>query len=372
MQTNAPDAAVFTTISRLDAAHHQAHEAIKAARTSPERFAARRVCDTAYAALCAAKRQACEAFAAERGWVVDSKKRFTIEMLQTARKDRCYSRDRRGDPHNYEIDHAEYFRVGRVPAAILTHSYAPWETLVAFAEKHSLAIEKLSDSWYCPGGCIAALFTRKSGVTIPRKPEEHALYLQPYGTCTTRREELHDEIVLMALAAKNGDTRSLQLLKRLARLWGLSCATGPAQRRCEERRKLYASMMRAETRWNRSHSEADRVVLSSEFAIEHPNHPAAQLPAVRSFMKHRARAAAEQKDEQRRAQETEERLCTSPPRGVPTNFYIDLSLETPANLRKARKLDLEGFDEMLIEDYATYALRWVETTDHKTLSRAAA
>ncbi len=135
----------FTNISRLDAAHLQAHEAKKGARASSERYAAQRAYDIAIDALCAAKRQACEAFAAERGWVIDSKKLFTIEMLQTARKERCYNRDHRGDPHNYEIDHAEYFRSGRIPVAILTHSYAPWETLVAFAEKHSLAIERLPD-----------------------------------------------------------------------------------------------------------------------------------------------------------------------------------------------------------------------------------
>lgn len=102
--------------------------------------------------------RAAKSFAAARGWRV-SKRFFAPEALRDGR-----TRRDQGNKHFPEIDHAQCFFDGRRhPVALLTHSYAPWEKLVAFAEAQHLSIERLPVSWYYPGGCIAALLTRKIG-----------------------------------------------------------------------------------------------------------------------------------------------------------------------------------------------------------------
>ena len=100
--------------------------------------------------------RAVKGFAEARGWRV-SKRFFTPEDLRAGRVGR-----EKGNRHSPEIDHAQCFFDGfRHPVALLTHSYAPWEQLVAFAEAQHLSIERLPVSWYNPDGCIAALLTRK-------------------------------------------------------------------------------------------------------------------------------------------------------------------------------------------------------------------
>lgn len=100
--------------------------------------------------------RAAKVFARARGWRV-SKRFFTPEDLRDGR-----ARRDQGNRHFPEIDHAECFFDGRRrPIALLTHSYATWEMLVTFAEAQRLSIERLPVSWYYPGGCIAALLTRK-------------------------------------------------------------------------------------------------------------------------------------------------------------------------------------------------------------------
>jgi hypothetical protein len=99
--------------------------------------------------------RAAKDFATARGWRL-SKRFFAPEALLNGR-----TRRDQGNQHFPEIDHAQCFFDGcRHPIALLTHSYARWEQLVAFAEAQHLNIERLPVSWYNPDGCIAALLTR--------------------------------------------------------------------------------------------------------------------------------------------------------------------------------------------------------------------
>jgi hypothetical protein len=108
------------------------------------------------------RQRATKDFAAARGWRV-AKRFFTPEALRDGRIPRRYQ----ANGHFPEVDHAQCFFDGRRhPVALLTHSYAPWEQLVAFAEAQHLRIERLPVSWYNPDGCIAALLTRKSDSAV--------------------------------------------------------------------------------------------------------------------------------------------------------------------------------------------------------------
>jgi hypothetical protein len=102
-----------------------------------------------------AKKAALKEFAAERGWNISSRW-INPEYLRTGR-----GRRPQVNHHAGVIDHAQFFIANRRPAAILTHSYKSWESLVAFATTQGLNIERLPYSWYYPGGCTAALLTPK-------------------------------------------------------------------------------------------------------------------------------------------------------------------------------------------------------------------
>jgi hypothetical protein len=327
-------------------------------------------------ALHAAKQTARESFAVDHGWSI-SERGFTLEMLRQARGARCVSSDWEGDQHSDGVlDHCEYFSAGprknSKPQALLTHTYVEWVKVLEFATEHGLAVQALPGSWYFPGGCIAAVFTRKPGVIAPRTPGRDALCLERYGEHTRRREELHDEIVSLALSAKAGDKARLRLLTRLSRLWAIRCATSRAQRAYDRDGVLSTALMRAENRYNRSRPYADGVILSEHFIRENPTHPASQLPESLAYLAHCDKRAREMKEDERARQEESEYLENAPPRGVPTNFYIDPALETPANLRKARRLDLEGHEYLCVEEHARWALEWARETDRKTLSERAA
>lgn len=94
------------------------------------------------------------AFEKARGWKFC--KWFSLRQLKIGSPRRRFAELYGGCP---EIDHAEYLRIGRRPVAILSHSYANWETLQAFAEKNGFNAEPLSASWYYPSGTQAVLFT---------------------------------------------------------------------------------------------------------------------------------------------------------------------------------------------------------------------
>jgi len=96
------------------------------------------------------------AFASSRGWkVADS---FTVAQLKAGRLTGP-SWDGVGISGR-ELDHPEYFTIGRKPVAILSHSYAPLENSAKFARDEGLHIEQLPYSWYYPLNAIAVLFTR--------------------------------------------------------------------------------------------------------------------------------------------------------------------------------------------------------------------
>jgi hypothetical protein len=100
------------------------------------------------------------AFEKARGWKFC--KWFTLRQLKVGSPRRKFGERFGAYP---EIDHAEYLRIGRRPIAILSQSYATWDTLQAFAEKHGLEAEPLSASWYCPSGTQTVVFTvRRSEV----------------------------------------------------------------------------------------------------------------------------------------------------------------------------------------------------------------
>jgi hypothetical protein len=96
-----------------------------------------------------------EKLAAERGWTIS--RYFTLQELKEGR------RARRGLPYDIEgliLKHPDFFKLGQQPIAIVSHTYAPWEKCVEFAQDHRLDAEKLDFSWYYPGGTLAVLFTR--------------------------------------------------------------------------------------------------------------------------------------------------------------------------------------------------------------------
>jgi len=100
------------------------------------------------------------ALARARGWTV-ARREFCFEELVTGR------RSQRPDWRwRYpEIDHPDQFRLPVRPyvaAAVLSHSYASRDALLEFARSHGLRVELLPWSWYWPGACTAALFTRCS------------------------------------------------------------------------------------------------------------------------------------------------------------------------------------------------------------------
>lgn len=98
--------------------------------------------------------------ATEHGWTVGQKP-FDLSELTHGRRRRQVSI---GASHFPEIDHPDYFREPVRPfrpAAVLSHSYAPKEKIVAFAHVHGLCVEFLPWPWYLPGGCNAALLTKR-------------------------------------------------------------------------------------------------------------------------------------------------------------------------------------------------------------------
>jgi hypothetical protein len=121
-----------------------------------ERAIARRACTTASHKWGAARRAACDEFAAQRGWKVSSKE-FTFETLRAGRR-----------PQRWEcgrlypvIDHADYFTQDGRPVAIVTHSYAPDEEVRLWAEAQRMLVEALPFSWYAPPRhCLAYVITR--------------------------------------------------------------------------------------------------------------------------------------------------------------------------------------------------------------------
>jgi hypothetical protein len=113
---------------------------------------------------CAVKKLAAEAFAAERGWRV-SDSAFTFDQLRTGRPQRTRRdwRDGQGFAGGHHPDHVQYFRAGKIPAALVSHAYCTFEECAAFAEARGLNAELLQVSWHDPGGCIAVLFTPRRG-----------------------------------------------------------------------------------------------------------------------------------------------------------------------------------------------------------------
>lgn len=126
--------------------------------------------------------------AAARGWKV-AERRFTFDELATGRRASVDGSDYSFDAAVIEsggsgiierrvpdmrdlhglLDHEEHFRAPRAqyaragePAGILTHSYRDDDLtpFVALADRAGLTVEFLPWSWYFPGYCVTALFTR--------------------------------------------------------------------------------------------------------------------------------------------------------------------------------------------------------------------
>jgi hypothetical protein len=129
-------------------------------RLDPGYYTAQARLGLASVALEAARNSDRAAFERARGWKFC--KWFSLRQLKVGSPRRKFGERFDGC---LEIDHSEYLRFGRRPIAILSHSYATWETLQAFAEKHGLDVEPLSASWYYPSGTQAVVFTvRRSEV----------------------------------------------------------------------------------------------------------------------------------------------------------------------------------------------------------------
>ena len=119
--------------------------------------------DREHAALSELQQEACEIFAAARGWRV-ARTEFSARQLATHCHGRSFPRDyvtRGDDPHH--LDHSDHFRhPGRParPAAIIAHLYdRDFEAHALWAEANDLRAELLPESWYYPGSTIAVVYT---------------------------------------------------------------------------------------------------------------------------------------------------------------------------------------------------------------------
>jgi hypothetical protein len=133
-----------TALETAYVAWNSASLAHDAARKSPapDRRRLERVLESAQTELTQAQQAARAEFANARTWRIS--KRWLAQV-----------------PLKYPVvDHAEFFLTNDgEPAALLTHSYAPWAAIRRFASEHGLSVERLDWSWHYPGGCIAAVFT---------------------------------------------------------------------------------------------------------------------------------------------------------------------------------------------------------------------
>jgi hypothetical protein len=126
--------------------------------SGPERWRLRREYEQALAVTDAERDRLRKVFASARGWLI-SKRPFSLEQLRTGRMGRRSILERGvWDP---AVDHCEYYLwPDKTPAALVSHAYVEWERCVAFARKEQLDVAQLPDSWHCPGGALAIVFTR--------------------------------------------------------------------------------------------------------------------------------------------------------------------------------------------------------------------
>jgi hypothetical protein len=99
----------------------------------------RRKLDDALGAWRLAQQAARREFASERGWRISNRWRGFIDYP-------C-------------VDHPERYLTREGKPAILSHSYAEWTDIRAYASSHGFKVERLEWSWHYVG-CIAVLFTR--------------------------------------------------------------------------------------------------------------------------------------------------------------------------------------------------------------------
>lgn len=157
-------------------AHSAISAAANAARAVSDMPEAKRLLDCegrrAWRHLEELQRIEAENFADSRGWRVYNGRGW-IWADQLAAGKMIHPWHHSEDDRNDVIDHRECFvgwREGvkrtpqacRVPMAILSHTYGSWEPCVEYANRRGLNVERLPWSWYYPGACIAALFTRKN------------------------------------------------------------------------------------------------------------------------------------------------------------------------------------------------------------------
>lgn len=125
-------------------------------------------------ALCAAQRAAREAFAVLNGcWT--AARPFTLTAL--ARRMAHGGGDAPGLwDHHATLDHAEYYRTGRWPAAIVAHLYLPHTDPepLAMAAHYGLALHRPPApyaSWHAPGLAHVVVYTRP-GASVRWLPEQ--------------------------------------------------------------------------------------------------------------------------------------------------------------------------------------------------------
>ncbi|MGA8610301.1 MAG: hypothetical protein WB760_01020 [Xanthobacteraceae bacterium] len=140
MNSNSTRAMVETAYNEWIAASHALWDARMA--LSPELYKLDLEHNRRVAKLREARHVAAQELAASRGWHLTNRRLRPLPLKYPV------------------VDHAEFFLTSDgEPAAVLTHSYAPWLAIRRFASEHGLAVERLDWSWHYPGGCIAALFT---------------------------------------------------------------------------------------------------------------------------------------------------------------------------------------------------------------------
>ena len=190
---------------------------------------------------------------------------------------------------------------------------------------------------------------------------DEELWGSPEARYVFRSTELHDELENLRRAAERGDKGAARLIFRMSKMWCVHCAVIHAPL-MEAQRQSWSALMEEEDAYCKRTGE--RLVVGTEFLKENPDHEISCSRAGRARLQYvkdsKAYAAArEAEDAQARA------VSSGPARGGPTQFYFDPTLELKENVKKARKLDLEGWDKLSLAQHCELAHRWARYSDHK-------
>jgi hypothetical protein len=175
-----------------------------------------------------------------------------------------------------------------------------------------------------------------------------------------RGAELRNEIEMLRRSAVRGNRAAARLIFRMSKMWSVRCATGRGQRLFEESRRTARDVYAEETAHYKRTGED--VVANIEWLQANPHHPITRSAAGKARLRY-AKEADTYQTAQAVKEKQEHDLLMGPPRGSPTPFYFNPVLELKENVAKARKLDLEGWEDLTLSQHCELARRWAVETE---------